>query len=54
MNSASTPTNVIDLATYRAKRRIWESEEDAGRRLFLELRAEARAHIAALVAGGVL
>ena len=47
MDSDSTPTNVTDLAAYRAKRRIWEDDEAAGRRLFLELRAEARADIAA-------
>jgi hypothetical protein len=52
--SASTPMNVIDLATRRAKRTAWEGEEAAGRLLLLELRAEARAHTVALVAAGAL
>jgi len=51
---ASTSPNVVDLTAYRTARRIWQSEEDAGRLLFLELRAEARATITALAAEGVL
>jgi hypothetical protein len=53
MDSASTPDNVVDLAARRARRMQWEDDEAGGRLLFLELRAEARATIAALVAGGV-
>ena len=52
--SASTPTNVVDLAARRANRLAWEGEEAAGRLLLPELRAEARAHIVALVAAGAL
>ena len=54
MDSVSTPTNVVDLAAHRAKRRQWEDEEVRGRLLFLELCAKARTDIAALVAGSVL
>ena len=35
---------VTDLAEFRARHRIREAEEAEGRLLFLQLRAEARAH----------
>ena len=48
------PAAVTDLAAYRAKRDAWQAEEATGRLRFERLRVEAREHIVALVAGGVL
>ena len=47
MQSDSPTTNVIDLAAHRARRSAWQDEEARGRLLLEQLRAEARANIAA-------
>ena len=54
MDSASTPSNVVDLAAYRARRNPEDPDEVSGRELFTKLRAEAEEFVAALVAGGAL
>jgi hypothetical protein len=41
MDFASTPTNVVDLATYRSRRIAVDDVEAAGRRVLAELSAEA-------------
>jgi hypothetical protein len=52
MDSASPPSNVVDLATHRARRNAAEAAEAAGIDLHAQLYVEAADAVIALVAGG--